>query len=318
MLHGVEGADIAVDVVFEAAGELGLVVGLERKHVEPAAAHGDGARILGADRQMPGDRALGDIDDGDAVARRKRHVGLAVAGEGDAHRLVEARGEALGMNVLHRSDDVMEERTVRVRIDHAHRVGHMVDHPDLATVRPHRNAHRIDAHRDPIDELPARGVDHVHRIARRVGDIDETASNGNGIEVGTGKGRMPNGTRLPTLVVRRGVAQTGRNRESNHGCRKYDIPASPPPGKGEGACSYERPGRPHACLQRLCVLFSALESSALAEQGQDRLDSRRGREPSVAPYFTSLRLGALGRGDGGGSVSASSGSKVMPIRDSLA
>ena len=277
MLHGVEGADVAVDVLFEAAGKLRLVVGLEGEHVEPVSAHGDGARILGADRQVPGHRARRDIDDGDPVACRERHVCLLVAGEGHAHGFVEARGEALGMDVLHRGDDMMEERTLGVRVDHAHGVGDVVGDPDFAAVRAHRDAHGIDADGDAVHELAAGGVDDVHRVGRRVGDVDEAASDGDGIEVGAGEGRVPDSALLPTLVARGGADRAGEDgeRQGERGINEAAADAlSRPRRVGEAACPrHGRTGRPHACLQRLCVLTPiALETSAKERRGQGQME----------------------------------------------
>ena len=122
---------------------------------------------------MPGHRAGRNIDDGDAVRGGQRHIGLAVVGEGDAHRFVEPCGEGCRVDVLNGGDHLVECGARRVRIDDADRVGDMVGHPDFAAVRPHRDADRIDAHVNPANEGARRHVENVHRVGGRVRDVDE-------------------------------------------------------------------------------------------------------------------------------------------------
>ena len=97
---GIEGTQHAVDVLLPAAGDLRLVVGLERHDVQAVAAHRQGARVLRGDLQMANDAAPEHVHHRDAVGGRERDVCLAVAREGDAHRLVEARGFGGGVDGL--------------------------------------------------------------------------------------------------------------------------------------------------------------------------------------------------------------------------
>jgi len=80
---------IGNSLLISPCGQLGLVAGLEYGHVEPAVRDTHGPRLLGAHLDRARNRVGRRIDDRDLVARGEAHVGLAVAGEGDIHRLVE-------------------------------------------------------------------------------------------------------------------------------------------------------------------------------------------------------------------------------------
>ena len=92
VLDGVEGTAVSTDLALETPRELGLVAGLESDHVEPLAAHRDRAGVLGADRETLAHVARRDVDHRDLVGGTEGHVGLVVAGKGDAHRFVEIGG----------------------------------------------------------------------------------------------------------------------------------------------------------------------------------------------------------------------------------
>ena len=180
MLHRVEGANVTVDVLGAAAGKLALVVGLERNHIQAVAPRHQRPGVLGADGEPAGDLVFPRVHDGDLIRRGERHVCLAGAGEGDAHGFVEAGGERLRVDVLDGGDHFVEGAAGGVRIDHAHRVRDVIRHPHLAAVRPHRHAHRINAHVDALDHPARGGVDHVHGVRRRVRHVDVAAARGDG------------------------------------------------------------------------------------------------------------------------------------------
>ena len=185
VLHGVERAAVAVDALRLAAGQLGLVVGLERDHVEPVVAHRNGAGILRGDRQPAGDGAGRDVHHRNPVRCRQGDVGLRIARERDADGFVHAGGERGRMEVVDGGDDLLEEVTVRVGVDHAHRVGDVVGDPDFLPVRADGEAHGVDADVDAVHHRVRAGVDHVHGVRRRIGRVDEVAVDDDGICVRT-------------------------------------------------------------------------------------------------------------------------------------
>ena len=105
---------LAVDVLRPATRELRLVVRFEGHDVEAVAADGERARVLRGHLQVRRHAARRDIDDGDAVGRGERDVGLLVARERDAGGLVEA-GPAGRVDDLDGGQNLVPGGTGRIR-----------------------------------------------------------------------------------------------------------------------------------------------------------------------------------------------------------
>ena len=225
VLDRIERAGVPVDAARDAAGELALVVRLERDHVEAVAPHGDRAGILGADVEVPRHGAGGDVDDRDAVGGRERDVGLGVAREGDAGRLVEAGRESPGIDLLHRGDHLAIRVAAGVDVDDADGVRDVIREPHLLPVGPHRDAHRVDPRRNAGDDRPARRVDDVERVRRGVRHVDEGATDGEGPGVRAQEDGVADTVRGGLCVVLGGSGGSGGDAGKERERRARNPPA---------------------------------------------------------------------------------------------
>ena len=215
VLLRVERAELAVNPA-STPRDLGLVVGLERDDVQQAVPDDEGAWILRRNGESPDCLAAGHVDHGDLVVRREGHIGLGVAGEGDADRFVEAGHSGFPIEILDGGDNLQVGKTLRVGVNHAHRVRDVVCGPDLETVRPHRETDRVDADVDPGDDGAAGRIDDVDRVSRRIRDEDIAAVHGNRRRMRTIERRMSDIAPAIPSPAPRGLNESRRGRETGH------------------------------------------------------------------------------------------------------
>ena len=190
VLVGIKGLELAIEWL-GTTGELRLVVGFEGDDVQPVPLDGDGPWVLGSDGQSPGDPAVTDVDHGNGVFRRQGHVGLLVVGECDANRFVKAGGPGGGIEILDRRDDLEIGRAVKVGVDHADRIGHVIGDPEFFAVGSHGQTHRVDSDGDAGMDLASGCIDDIDRVGRRVRDEDPPTAEGDRGRMRTHERRVP-------------------------------------------------------------------------------------------------------------------------------
>ena len=131
VLPNIESNQIAVDLFFPAAGQLGLVVRLRWDHIEPVSPHCNRPRILRCDGESFGNPASRNINHCDLVLRGKSDIGLFVIGKGNPDKLVEAGRLCFRIEFLDRRDYMKVGGTVRNVVDYTDRIGDMIRDPDL-------------------------------------------------------------------------------------------------------------------------------------------------------------------------------------------
>ena len=207
---GVERDQVAVRLT-PAARELCAVVRFKRRHIEPAAAHLDGTRVLRGNRQRLDHAPPRHVDHDDPVLGREGDIGLGVIGKGDPHRLIEAGGEGERVEILDRGHDVEPRGALRSGVDDAHRIGDVVGDPHLPAVGTGHDRHRLDANRDPADDAPRGDFNDVERVGGGVGDKQMPPDNRQRIDMGGEKPGMAN--------AREGI---GRGCSGKQRCRGKD------------------------------------------------------------------------------------------------